>query len=151
MPPGDYEDWNLDVSLQTARNRALAGVLSGGFGGFWGGSRWSAAASAVYNSPHIGVELGYAHNDVDVPGGAFTTDLVQTRIKLAVNTRLFGAALLQYNSQTGAVSANLRIDWIHRPGSDLFIVFNERRNTEVVPWDPVNRAFIVKLTYLYWF
>ncbi len=151
VPPGDYEDWNLDVSLETARNRALAGELSGGFGGFWGGSRWSAAASAAYNSPHVGVELGYFHNDVDVPGGAFTTDLVQTRIKLAVNTRLFGAALIQYNSQTGAVSANLRIDWIHRPGSDLFIVFNERRDTEVGRWSPVNRAFIVKLTYLYWF
>jgi hypothetical protein len=151
VPPGDYTDLSLDLSLQSARNRAVAGELSGGFGRFWSGTRWSAAASAIYNSPHVGIELAYAHNDVDVPGGAFTTDLFQTRIKLAVNTRLFGAALLQYNSQTESFSANLRIDWIHRPGSDLFIVFNERRGVDGRLWEPGARAFIVKLTYLHWF
>ncbi|NIR43745.1 MAG: carbohydrate binding family 9 domain-containing protein [Gemmatimonadetes bacterium] len=150
VPPGDYEDWTFSASIQTAASRALSAELSGGFGGFWDGDRWSAGAAVKYNSPHVGVELGYSHNDVDVPGGAFTTDLVQTRIQLAASTRLFGNALIQYNSQTGAFSANLRIDWIHRPGSDLFIVFNERRNVEGGVWEPVSRAFVVKVTYLKW-
>jgi hypothetical protein len=151
VPAGDYEDWSFDATLSSARSRALAGELSGGFGGFWGGDRKSIGAALSFNSPHIGTELGWAHNDVDVPDGAFTTDLFQGRLNLALNTRLFGNALVQYNSQTGAFSVNLRIDFIHRPGSDLFIVFNDRQVVEDGVWDPVNRAFIVKLTYLYWF
>ncbi len=151
VPEGDYEDWGFDATLSSARSRALAAELSGGFGDFWGGERWSAGGALSFNSPHVDVQLAYAHNDVDVPGGAFTTDLIQGRLKLALNTRLFGNALVQYNSQTGAFSANLRVDFIHRPGSDLFIVFNERRDVEGGVWDPVSRAFIVKLTYLHWF
>ncbi len=150
VPPGDYETWNFGLNISTSAARPVSVELGGGGGGFWGGERWGAGAEIVFNSPHIGVELGYDHNDVDVPGGAFTTDLVRGRLKLAANTRLFGNALVQYNSQNGSFSANLRIDWIHRPGSDLFIVFNERRDVVGSRWNPQSRAFIVKLTYLMW-
>jgi hypothetical protein len=139
------------MDLHTSSARPLSVELGGVFGGFWDGDRWGAGAEIAFNSPHVGIEVGYDHNDVDVPGGAFTTDLVRGRLKLAANTRLFGNALVQYNSQRGAFSANLRIDWIHRPGSDLFIVFNERRDIVGSRWNPESRAFIVKLTYLMWF
>ena len=151
VPEGDYEDWRFEGRINTSGTRPLAAEVSGSVQGFWGGDRWELGGELSFSSPHIGFDLGYSHNDIDVPGGAFTTDLVQGRLKLAVNTRLFGNALLQYNSQTGAFSANLRVDFIHRPGSDLFIVFNERRDIEDGRWNPDSRAFIVKLTYLRWF
>jgi hypothetical protein len=151
VPPGDYEDWTFSVRLNTSQARPVSAGLDGGGGEFWNGHHWFVGGELAFDSPHIGLELGYEHNDVDVPGGAFQTDLVRGRIKLAANTRLFGNALLQYNSQSGAFSANLRINWIHRPGSDLFIVFNERRDIVGSTWNPESRAFIVKLTYLIWF
>jgi hypothetical protein len=151
VPAGDYEDWSFRGSLSSSRARSVSGELSGGGGGFWDGHRWFVGGELRFDSPHIGFEVGYEHNDVDVPGGAFTTELVRGRLKLAANTRLFGNALVQYNSQRRAFSANLRINWIHRPGSDLFIVFNERREVFGSRWNPESRAFIVKLTYLIWF
>jgi len=150
VPPGDYETWNFDLGISTSPARAVSVELGSLVGGFWGGDIWGAGAEIAFNSPHFGLELGYEHNDVNVPGGAFNTDLVRGRLKLAASTRLFGNALLQYNSQNGSFSANLRIDWIHRPGSDLFIVFNERRDVVGSRWNPESRAFIVKLTYLMW-
>lgn len=151
VPAGDYEDWNVSGSLSTSRARPVSGEINGGGGGFWDGNRWFVGGELAFDSPHFGFELGYEHNDVDVPDGAFKTELVRGRLKLAANTRLFGNALIQYNSQTRAFSANLRINWIHRPGSDLFIVFNERREVYGSSWNPESRAFIVKLTYLIWF
>ncbi len=151
VPAGDYEDWRFEGRINTSGSRPLAAEASGSVQGFWGGDRWELGGEISFSSPHIGLELEYSHNDIDVPGGAFTTDLVQGRLKLALNTRLFGNALLQYNSQSGAFSANLRVDFIHRPGSDLFIVFNEQRDVEDGRWNPETRAFIVKLTYLRWF
>ncbi len=150
VPEGDYDEWGLEASLNSSQSRAVVVELGGGTGGFWDGDRWSLGGSIDFNSPHFGLGLNYDHNDVDVPGGAFTTDLVRARIKLAYNTRLFGNALIQYNSQRDAFSVNFRIDFIHRPGSDLFIVFNERRETQG-GWSPESRAFIVKVTYLRWF
>ena len=42
---------------------------------------------------------------------------------------MFTSALLQYNSSSHAVSANVRLRWEYRPGSELFVVFNEDRDT----------------------
>jgi hypothetical protein len=150
VPAGDYADWNFTAGINTSRARPVSARLSAGAGGFWDGDRRQLNGTLIFDSPHVGLELGYSHNNVDVPGGAFTTDLVRGRVKLALNTRLFGNALIQYNSQTGALSANLRVDWIHRPGSDLFVVFNERRDVVGGRWNPRSRAFVVKLTYLRW-
>ena len=151
VPEGDYEDWVFSASVTTSRNRPFSAQLEGGLEDFWDGDRWRLGGSLSFSSSHISVGVSYAHNDIEVPSGAFTTDLVGVRIDAAVNTRLFGNALIQYNSQTGAFDTNVRIDFIHRPDSDLFIVFNDRRSVQGGRWDPVSRALIVKLTYLYWF
>jgi hypothetical protein len=60
---------------------------------------------------------------------------------------VFASALVQYNSSTHTVSANARMRWEYRPGSELFIVYNEERDREAalgIP-DLLNRAFIVKV------
>jgi hypothetical protein len=151
VPPGLYEDWTLSGEVSSSRARTFFGELGGGGGGFWDGNRWFIDGSVAFNSPHVGLELGYNHNDIDVPAGSFKTDLIRSRIKLALNTKLFGNALIQYNSQSGAFSANVRINFIYRPGSDLFIVFNETRGVSGGRWNPEARALVIKLTYLHWF
>ena len=47
-----------------------------------------------------------------------------------------------------SVSANMRINFIHSPGSDLFIVFNERRGDDDSLWAFDDRGAAVKVTYL---
>jgi hypothetical protein len=62
---------------------------------------------------------------------------------------MFTSALLQYNSDARNVSANVRLRWEYRPGSELFVVYNEERDTLTrgLP-DMRNRAFIVKVNRL---
>ena len=58
---------------------------------------------------------------------------------------MFTSALLQYNTAVNAVSANVRLRWEYRPGSELFVVYNEQRDTLAASFpDLVNRALIVK-------
>ena len=65
---------------------------------------------------------------------------------------MFTSALVQYNSSRNAVSANISFRWEYRPGSELFIVFNEERDTELHRFTgPTNRAFIVKFNRLFRF
>lgn len=153
VSPGDYGEWSVSASVATGRSRPVAVEAEAGWEEFWGGERRRWGAGFAATSPHAGVELAYERHAVAVPGAAFDLDLLRARINLAANTRLFGNALVQYNSQTRLFSVNVRLDFIHAPDSDLFVVFNERRDLPDGlggPWRPRSRAFVVKLTYLRW-
>ena len=47
----------------------------------------------------------------------------------AFSSRTSLNAFLQYNSTTDEFSVNTRFNIIYRPLSDLFVVYNERRDT----------------------
>jgi hypothetical protein len=68
-----------------------------------------------------------------------------------VSRTLFANALVQWDSDSETLQSNLRIDWIHTPGSDLFLVLNTGYITstdleDASRWE--NRTGIIKLTYL---
>ena len=77
-----------------------------------------------------------------------TADLATLRLTVAPSTKLVANTLLQYNALERNVGLNLRIGYAFRPGSDLFLVFNERRGDGNRLWAPRERAGLVKLTYL---
>jgi hypothetical protein len=67
-----------------------------------------------------------------------------------VTPLLFVSALLQYNSGTNAVVSNVRLRWEYRPGSELFVVLNEQRDTLARSFPALaNRALIVKVNRLF--
>ena len=91
-------------------------------------------------------DFAWTRNDIDLPSGAFTTDLASTRLSYSFSTDLFLNALIQYNSTLQEISSNIRFNFIYKPLSDFFLVYNERRsNTGEVK----ERALIAKLTYLF--
>ena len=89
---------------------------------------------------------------MDLAEGDFTTHLLNTRVTYAMTSRSFVSALVQYNSRSNSVSTNARLRWEYQPGSELFVVYNEQRDTlgERFP-DLVNRVFIVKVNRLFRF
>ena len=66
---------------------------------------------------------------------------------------MFVSALVQYNSSNNGLSTNVRLRWEYQPGSELFIVYNEQRDTLSPQAFPglENRAFIVKINRLFRF
>ena len=62
-------------------------------------------------------------------------------------------ALVQYNSAGDVIGANVRFRWEFRPGSDLFVVYNEGRDTSlgVNRAELSSRSFVVKVTRLFRF
>jgi hypothetical protein len=65
---------------------------------------------------------------------------------------MFASSLVQFNSSTNAVTANVRLRWEYQPGSELFVVYNDERDTRArgVP-DLATRSFIVKVNRLFRF
>jgi len=65
---------------------------------------------------------------------------------------MFAAALVQFNSSAESLSTNVRFRWEYQPGSELFVVYTDERDT-LTSRLPVleNRAFVVKITRLFRF
>ena len=100
-------------------------------------------------APQFSVEPTYSIDRVDLLQGAFTNHLAGARFTYTPTPLMFASALIQYNSSIQAVSSNIRLRWEYRPGSELFVVFNEDRDTLARRFPGLtNRAFIVKVNRL---
>jgi hypothetical protein len=149
VPAGDYDTWQLGFFGTTSTNRPVVLGANGTLQAVYDGHINTFTGSLTVNpNTHLSVLLSYTHSDVGLPTGAFTADIGSMRLALALSTRLFANALLQYNSLDRRLSANVRLNWIHRPGSDLFLVINEERGSDAALWDLSARGIVVKITYL---
>jgi hypothetical protein len=100
----------------------------------------------------LSVEPTYSLNRVNLVEGSFTTHLAGARVTHTMTPLMFASALLQYNSGSHAVTTNARLRWEYRPGSELFVVYNEERDTQALRFPALaNRTFIVKINRLFRF
>ena len=148
IPAGDYDYRRYTVSFNSGNNRRLGVTGNTNWGEFWNGDNTSYTAGLDYRpNYHLNIDLSYSRNEVTLPTGAFTTGLVGARILYGFSPRAFFNAFLQYNADTHQVSSNLRFNFTHHPLSDLYLVYNDRRDT--VSGELLERAVIVKLTNLF--
>ena len=100
-------------------------------GSFYDGDRTALTfnRARVNLSPQLSVEPNVSVNWIDLPAGSFTTSWWARGSPTRLTPLLFASALVQYNSSTHTVSANARLRWEYRPGSELFVVYNEERDT----------------------
>ena len=149
--PGSY-GWNefvLELETDHSRKVSASALITGG--GFWSGSQKSTKVGVLFRpSYHLTFDTAIQRNDIHLPFPMhdFVVNLVTSRIGYAFNTRTFLDTLVQYNTDLKQFSANVRFDLIHRPLSDLFVVYNEQRLTDQLT--PVNtgRGLIVKYTHM---
>lgn len=142
---GDHVGWFAGTSQARMLSLSSVGMVSR----FYEGSLVSVSSTlTAAPSPKVAVSLGYNRNVVDVPGGDFTADISSVRATYSFSTRMSTNLLVQYNSFDREFSTNLRFNFIHRPGSDLFIVFTENRGDDDRVWNLSDRGLVMKITYL---
>jgi Domain of unknown function (DUF5916)/Carbohydrate family 9 binding domain-like len=118
---------------------------------FYGGTKQAiAAAVGVRGSRHLSGELAFSRNDVTLPFGDFVSNLSIVRVDYTLSPRATVRSLTQYNSLTREVTNNIRFNFIYRPGSDLYIVYNDLQETGLAQdvFRPTDRQLVVKMTYL---
>ncbi len=151
IPAGAYRFSNTRIVYGLGQQRVVSGGLSFDHGGFFGGERTGVGYTfgRVYLSSQLNVEPSVSFNWLELPEGDFRTDLVSVRTTYTLTPRMFVAALLQYNSTLDSLGTNLRFRWEYQPGSELFVVYTDERDT-LDPRGPFlqNRAFVVKATRL---
>ncbi len=148
IPAGDHQFGFWSLRLDSDQSRALAGALRYEWGDFWTGQRSTLRATVtVRPSFRSSLQVNLEHNDVELPEGEFTTDLVNFQAAYSFTTNMFLNALLQYNTDLDQLASNIRFNMIHHPLSDLFIVYNEARATATADF-LTGRSLTVKFTQL---
>ncbi|MEW6322640.1 MAG: DUF5916 domain-containing protein [Acidobacteriota bacterium] len=151
---GAYSFGDMRTSYVFGPQRRMSGTVTFGTGTFYGGRNTEVGyRGSVELSPRFNVEPGVTLNVIDIPAGAFTTRLVSARTNFMVSPQMALSALVQYNSTAFALTSSVRFRWEYAPGSDLFVVYSDGRDTALRRGFPdlVNRTFVVKLTRLFRF
>ena len=154
IPVGGYHFEDVQASFGLGPQRRFSGRLSAQHGSFFSGERTSVGFSGGHLelTSQFSVEPSLSFNRIDLPEGRFTTRLVRTRTTYTVTPLMFVSALLQYSSSTDALSTNVRLRWEYLPGSELFVVYNEQRDTLARRFPELeNRALIIKINRLFRF
>ena len=154
IPVGGYGFQDVRASFGLGQHRRFSGTLSAQHGTFFSGDRTSVGFSGgrLELTPQFSVEPSVSFNRIELPEGRFTTRLVSTRTTYTVTPLMFISALLQYNSSNDSLSTNVRLRWEFLPGSELFVVYNEQRDTLAIRFPEIeNRALVIKVNRLFQF
>ncbi|HMB91195.1 MAG TPA: DUF5916 domain-containing protein [Rhodothermales bacterium] len=156
----DYTFSQVGLRGETDSSRRLYGSGRVTTGEFFHGNRTDFGGTLGFRqSQHLSLEGGINHSIIDLPinNGEFDATTLSLSVLGAVSRKLFAKALIQYDNFSRDVQANIRIDWIHTPGSDLFLVFNTSyhfADDNDLLFDPRrdvllnDRVGVAKLTYL---
>jgi len=151
IPAGSYQSNEWILMYNTSPWRRIYERLTVSPMEFYGGTRLQiSAAAGVRASSRLSAEVQFNRNDVQMPWGDFLVNLTTMRVDYTFSPRMTIRSLTQYNSATHELSNNIRFNFIHRPGSDLYVVYNELAQTGL-PADIFgrkDRQLAVKVTYL---
>jgi len=153
IPAGDYYNPQVRVSYGMGPQRPYQANLSFTYGSYFDGTLTSAeiGRGRLEVTPQISVEPSISFNWLDLPQGHFDQHVAVTRMTYTMTPRAYVSALVQYNSRSQTVSGNFRFRWEWAPGSELFIVYTEDRDTDVLDrWSVLqNRGLVIKINRLF--
>ncbi len=155
LQPGKYDFTSYQTSYRLGTQRKVSGALSLRIGDFWNGKNTSIGISSgrIELSPQLSLEPSYSINRAELPEGDFRTELGRLRITYTLSPRMYVGGLVQYNSSQSSLSTNFRFRWEWAPGSELFVVYSDDRDTN--PFDRPdsfelrNQGWAIKINRLF--
>jgi hypothetical protein len=157
IPAGRYSFRDVQLSYNFGLQRPYSGRLSLLKGDYFGGDRTSIGftRARIEILPQLSLEPSLEFNWINLPeqeafDGEFNQHVARARLNYSLSPRMYLSGLVQYNSGNDSFSSNFRLRWEWAPGSELFIVYTEDRNTDVLDrWSELsNRGLVVKVNRL---
>jgi hypothetical protein len=151
IPTGSYDFRDVQLEYLFGPQRRASGTLSFQHGTFYDGTITAVGfgTARVSVTDQLSVEPSLSINRIELPNAAFTTRVLRARTDYAFSPRMFTGGLIQYASNDRVFSTNLRFRWEYRPGSELFVVYTDERDTHAPGFPALkNRAVVVKVNRL---
>ena len=155
--PSKYEYFNFMGNIVTAMSKPFYMMIRTETGQYYDGMRLSLRLQPTWNiSRHfeLGGTYNFDHVNFSKRDLKMTNHIVGLKALYMLNTKFSINAYLQYNTAANEIITNLRFRYNPKEGNDLYLVFDEGRNTDLkrqTPYFPVysTRAVMVKYTYTF--
>lgn len=151
IPVGEYRFNDAGFSFLTHSSRPVS--VEGQFlsGEFYDGHRTSGNVTLRFRpNRFLRSETTAEISNVTLAAGDFESRTYRQRLAMAVTPKVIANVYLQYNDLSQVASLNGRFNWNYRPGSDIFLVYNETWDGPgFSSLDRKDKQLILKFTYLY--
>ena len=141
---GEHAFDNVAIDYRSDQSAMLSGNVGLEAGEYWTGSQRVASSGVRFRlNEHVAASASLTRNVITLPQGTFAANLARFRLDWSFTPRMFLNAFVQYNGEADSWLSNIRFNLIHRPLSDIYVVWNETR----LPGD-TRRALMLKYTHL---
>ena len=125
VPVGEYKFNNLSIYFRGDRTKNISFNGNASVGQYFNGTRNSYGVSATIKRGYrFSVNMGLNKNLVKFPGISVNADIYTLKIKYNHSVKLFNTLYFQYNGAEDKLVTNFRMNLIHAPLSDLFLVYS---------------------------
>ena len=148
IPVGEYHFNSFRASINTDDTKKVSVQLGTNFGDFFDGERLGFDIGPNFKpNGRFSFEPRFQFNRVTLPAGSFNASIFGARLSYSFSTRFFTKLFAQWNSDDDVISTNFLLNYIYRPGSDFFLVFNQTYDGSGSKTKLEESTFVGKMTY----
>jgi hypothetical protein len=125
IPADEYKFWRYSLTLTSAKRRNLWASTKVTLGTFYSGNRtdWLVQSGYKVIVP-LYVSLESDRRWVSLPDGNFITQIFRLNLNFLFSPNLSWYNYAQYENQTETIGWQSRLQWIIKPGKEVFVTFN---------------------------
>ena len=148
IPEDDYNFTSFQVSARTSSSRMIAARMQVEFGEFYSGTIRGFSIDAIARpSAKLSIEPFIEFNRITLLGEEFDANAFGGRVGYSFSTILFAKLFSQWSTDRDVLSANFLINYIYRPGSDIYLVFDQSYDTRDGGFKLLGWTVVGKMTY----
>ena len=123
---GDYSFNGYSSHFISNQSLPISATIGFSGGGFYGGTNNSTTFKAKLRKDYrFSLEVGVQRNEIRLGGISTLASTYSAKFKFNLSTTLLNSLYMQYNEADKRLITNARINIIHAPLSDLFLVYSE--------------------------
>ena len=150
VPPDRYDHAEAQLRFRTDQGAPVSLEFFSVFGGLFGGRRSTVGPRlSLRLGERFNTQVSWDRNDLDLPGGAFVTNLSRLRLNYSFTPRVFVQALVQYNDRARLWSSNIRFGMLSDANTGLFIVYDDIEGFDRYRPPGAGRSLTVKYSHLF--
>ncbi len=148
IPSGEYNFTAFQASIRSSSSRMIFGEVRLELGQFYHGNRSGLLLDATFRpSAKFSIEPFIEFNRITFPETEFDANVVGGRIGYSFSTTLFTKLFAQWSTDRDVLAANFLVNYIYRPGSDFYLVFNQNYDTRDGGVELLDWTVVGKITY----
>ena len=148
IPNGEYNFTSFSATISTDDSKIISSSFTMNLGDFFNGKRRGFDISADFKpSGRFRFQTQYQFNRVILENKTFDANVFGTRVAYSFSTSLFTKLFAQWNSDQNLISMNFLLNYIYRPGSNFYLVFNQIYDTQRQGAGFVDSTLVAKMTY----